>query len=157
MLEIERKFLVESDEFKKLATSKDNMIQGFLNTDPERTIRIRIMGDSAFFTVKGRTSPNGLSRFEWEYQIPLADGRALLELCEQRPMEKIRYRVPVHGHVFEVDEFFGVNEGLLLAEVELRHEEEAVVLPDWLGKEVTGQTKYYNSQLALKPYTTWND
>jgi len=155
MQEIERKFLVLSDAFKNKASSKTLVLQGFLNTDPERTVRIRIMGEAAYITVKGKSSPNGRSRFEWEHRIPLEDGQALLKLCEQQPMEKLRYQVPEGQHVFEVDEFLGANEGLLVAELELQHEDDPVTTPEWLGREVTGEKKYYNSQLALKPYSTW--
>jgi adenylate cyclase len=156
MLEIERKFLVKSEEFRQQATSRKHLIQGFLSTDPDRTVRVRVTDDAAYLTIKGKSSASGMSRFEWEHQIPLADGRILLELCEQPLIEKYRYVVPVGKYTFEVDEFLGTNGGLLLAEVELQQEEDPVLKPAWLGKEVTGQKEYYNSQLSKKPYSTWN-
>ncbi len=156
MLEIERKYLVKSDRFRKLASRKRHIIQGFLCTDPERTVRVRVVDDLAFLTIKGITSDSGLSRFEWEHRLPLTDGHDLLALCKKPLMEKFRYEIPVGSHLFEVDEFLGANLGLLLAEVELSREDEAVPVPDWIGEEVTGQNKYYNSQLSINPFTTWN-
>ncbi|MFD2551409.1 CYTH domain-containing protein [Bizionia sediminis] len=155
MIEIERKFLVHSQQFKTDATSKTRIKQGFLNTDKARTVRIRLQDTNGFITVKGASSDNGLSRFEWEKEISKSDAEALLALCEVGVIDKIRHRVAVGNHVFEVDEFFGENAGLIVAEVELSHPNETFEKPKWLGKEVTGDVRYYNSQLSKQPYTTW--
>jgi len=156
MTEIERKFLVRSNDFKKEASRKTLFIQAYLNTHPERTIRIRISDDKAFMTIKGKSSKNGLSRYEWEKEIPLNEAQELLELCEPGKIEKYRYYVNVGDHMYEVDEFLGDNQGLVLAEVELQDEEEDFEKPDWLDKEVTGNLDYYNSNLIAKPYKNWN-
>ncbi len=156
MIEIERKFLVTSDKFKKDATSENNIVQGFLNTDPERTVRIRINGDSAFLTVKGKSNEAGTSRFEWEKNISIAEAEALLALCEPGVIEKRRYLVHSEKHLFEVDIFEGENDGLTVAEIELQSENERFEKPDWLGDEVTGDVRYYNAQLSKKPYSGWN-
>ncbi len=155
MIEIERKFLVNSNAFKDEALKKTNIIQGFLNTDKERTVRVRLKGDEGFITVKGLPSTGGLSRFEWEKEISKTDAKALLKLCEKGIIDKIRYEVKVGKHIFEVDEFFGNNRGLIIAEVELNSETETLVKPKWLGQEVTGEIKYYNSQLSRRPFNTW--
>jgi len=155
MVEIERKFLVDSDAFKREAHKKTQIIQGFLNSDKHRTVRVRIKGEEGFLTVKGKSSVDGLSRFEWEKDISKSDAEALLKLCEEGLIDKIRYEIKCGAHVFEVDEFFGTNEGLIIAEVELNHVSEIFKKPEWLGEEVTGQLKYYNSQLAKTPYKKW--
>lgn len=155
MIEIERKFLIDSNTYKQEASIKERIVQGFLNTDPERTVRIRIKGESGFLTVKGKSNDKGTSRFEWEKEIPVTEAEALLQLCEEGVIEKVRYQIPYKGHTFEVDEFLGMNQGLTLAEVELQDENEAFAQPDWLGEEVTGDTRYYNSQLSKQPYKTW--
>ena len=155
MTEIERKFLVTSNAFKTEAHKHTRIIQGFLNTHPERTVRVRLKGNIGFLTVKGKSSANGLSRFEWETVIPKAEAKALLKLCEPGIIDKIRYEVQFGNHVFEVDVFSEENQGLIVAEVELTSENEAFKKPYWLGKEVTGQKKYYNSQLSKKPYKFW--
>ncbi len=155
MVEIERKFLVNSNAFKKEAFKSTRIIQGFLNTDKERTVRVRLKGDKGFITVKGKSNNSGLSRFEWEKEISKTDAESLLKLCEKGIIDKIRYEVKVGNHIFEVDEFFGDNEGLIIAEVELNSEDETFKKPDWLGQEVTGQIKYYNSQLSKLPFNTW--
>jgi CYTH domain-containing protein len=155
MVEIERKFLVNSNAFKKEAFKSTRIIQGFLNTDKERTVRVRLKGDNGFITVKGKSNNSGLSRFEWEKEISKTDAESLLKLCEKGIIDKIRYEVKVGNHIFEVDEFFGDNEGLIIAEVELNSEDETFKKPDWLGQEVTGQIKYYNSQLSKLPFNTW--
>ena len=155
MVEIERKFLVLSDAFKKEATSITKIVQGFLNTHPERTVRIRVKGDLGFLTVKGKSNLSGTTRFEWEKQIDVLDAESLLDLCEEAVLEKMRYEIPVGKHTFEVDEFHGVNKGLCIAEIELSSEKETFLKPDWLGKEVTGNIKYYNSQLSKQPYKNW--
>ena len=155
MIEIERKFLITSEKFKHEATSKERIVQGFLNTHPERTVRIRIKGDSGFLTVKGKSNDTGTSRFEWEKEIAVADAQAILALCEDGILEKIRYEIPIGEHIFEVDEFHGENEGLIVAEVELASENQTFEKPGWLGEEVTGDVKYYNSQLSKKPFKSW--
>lgn len=155
MIEIERKFLVNSDSFKAAAASKKRIVQGFLNTHPERTVRVRIKGDNAFLTIKGKSNESGTSRYEWEEVINISDAEALLKLCEQGIIEKTRYEILEGNHVFEVDEFHGLNEGLTVAEVELQNEEEVFRKPIWLGKEVTGEVKYYNSRLSKQPYKNW--
>ena len=155
MIEIERKFLVTSTAFKEQAFKKTRIVQGFLNTDPERTVRVRIKGSEGFITVKGKGNKSGTSRFEWEKQITEQEAQSLLDICEQGNIEKIRYEVKAGKHIFEVDEFFGQNEGLTVAEVELLEEHEAIDLPSWIGKEVTGQSNYYNSQLSKKPFKSW--
>ena len=155
MIEIERKFLVTSESYKNQAHAKIRIIQGFLNTHKERTVRVRLKDDTGFLTVKGLSSKNGLSRFEWEKEITKDDAQELLNLCEPGVIDKIRYEIKTGNHIFEVDEFFGNNEGLIIAEVELESEKETFIKPKWLGEEVTGQIKYYNSQLSKQPYNTW--
>lgn len=157
MIEIERKFLVVSNDFKKEAHIKNRIIQGFLNTDPIRTVRVRVKGGQGFLTVKGKGNENGTTRFEWESEIPVAEAEALLELAEPGAIDKIRYEVQVGEHLFEVDEFFGENEGLVVAEIELKHESDSYEKPAWLGPEVTGQPKYYNAQLSKNPYKKWQN
>lgn len=156
MIEIERKFLVKSNNYRKEATSEERIVQGFLNTHPERTVRVRIKGDFGFLTVKGKSNQSGTTRFEWEQQIALQDAESLLEICEEGIIDKLRFTVSSGKHIFEIDEFHGENEGLFLAEVELQKEDELFERPDWLGKEVTGDVRYYNSQLCKQPYKTWN-
>jgi len=155
MLEIERKFLVKSTDFKNCAISEEEISQGFLNTHPERTVRVRIKGGKGFLTVKGKSNESGTSRFEWEKEIAKNDAQELLRLCEEGVLEKTRYEINFEGHVFEVDEFHGENEGLIVAEIELKNEKEYFEKPAWLDLEVTGDVKYYNSQLSKKPYSKW--
>ncbi|WP_086475710.1 MULTISPECIES: CYTH domain-containing protein [Arenibacter] len=155
MIEIERKFLVNSEAFKEDSVNANRIVQGFLNTDPLRTVRVRIKGDTGFLTVKGKGNDQGTTRFEWETVLPLKEAEALLKLAEPGVIEKIRYEVPRGKHLFEIDEFFGDNSGLIVAEVELEREDEPFEIPDWLGKEVTGNPKYYNSQLSKQPFKTW--
>jgi adenylate cyclase len=155
MIEIERKFLVSSDAFKNDALRKNHIAQGYLNSTPERTVRVRIKDDTGYLTIKGKSNETGLSRFEWEKEIPLEEAKALLLLCEKGIIEKNRYEVPVGKQLFEVDEFFGENEGLLLAEVELQSESEFFEKPHWLGDEVTQDQRYYNSYLSQHPFTSW--
>ncbi len=155
MLEIERKFLVTSKEYRSEAFKVTRIVQGFLNTHPERTVRVRIKGEQAFLTIKGKSNKAGTIRTEWEKEISVADAETLLKLCERTVIEKNRYEINVEMHTFEVDEFLGDNAGLIIAEVELSSENETYKRPTWLGKEVTGQIKYYNSQLSKKPYKTW--
>ena len=155
MIEIERKFLVTSNEFKKEAFKETRIIQGFLNTDKERTVRVRIKGDLGFITVKGKSTNDGLSRFEWEKEIEKLEAESLLKLCEPTIIDKVRYEIKVGKHIFEVDKFHGENEGLIIAEIELSSEDEQFIKPDWLGEEVTGDSRYYNSKLTKKPFTKW--
>ena len=154
-LEIERKFLVKSDGFRQKATSQTRIVQGFLNTDPDRTVRVRIKGDKGFLTVKGASNESGTTRFEWETEITASEAANLIDLCEAGILEKIRFELPFGNHLYEVDEFLGENKGLVLAEFELNHEDERFEKPDWLGEEVTGQVQYYNSQLSKKPFKQW--
>ncbi|GGI52980.1 CYTH domain-containing protein [Oxalicibacterium solurbis] len=152
-VEIERKFLVRSDAWKALAQGVA-MRQGYLSTHPDRTVRVRIEGEIATLTIKGRTQ--GFSRGEWEYEIPLADAAALLnDICERPRIEKTRTRIVHEGMVWEVDEFFGDNLGLVVAEIELASETQTFARPDWLGEEVTGDARYFNSSLLKRPYTSW--
>ena len=155
MQEIERKFFVVSEDFKNKAFKNSRIKQGFLNTHPGRTVRLRITGDKAFLTIKGKSSKNGLSRFEWEKEIDINEAEALFELCEPGIIEKTRYLVKAGDFVFEIDEFYGENEGLKVAEIELNKETDTFEKPQWLGREVTGEIKYYNSQLSKKPYKNW--
>ncbi len=153
--EIERKFLVSGD-FKKDATGAEQIVQAYLSSVPERSIRVRIHGLQAFITIKGAGNVSGISRFEWEKEITVEDALSLMALCEPGKIEKVRYLVPAGRHVFEVDEFQGENAGLVLAEVELQSEEEEFEKPSWLGAEVTGQANYYNVSLIRKPYREWD-
>ena len=146
-IEIERKFLVTSDAYKEEAFNKTRITQGFLSTHKERTVRVRINGEAGVITVKGISSQDGLSRFEWEKEILKEEAKSLLKLCEPKIIDKVRYEVKVGSHIFEVDEFLADNEGLVIAEVELKSKEEAFKKPDWLSEDVTGIVKYYNSQL----------
>lgn len=152
--EIERKFLV-AGEFKGSATKATRITQGYLSSIPERTVRVRIKGDKGFITIKGIGNDSGASRFEWEKEIPVAEVESLLKICEPGVIDKTRYLVPAGGHTFEVDEFYGDNEGLTVAEVELASENEAFERPTWLGQEVTGDVKYYNSMLMKNPFKKW--
>lgn len=157
MKEIERKFLVNSEDYKTEAFHQYRITQGFLNTDPERTVRVRLKGDQGVLTVKGMSSEDGLSRFEWETEISSDEAHALLKLCEDGVIDKMRYEVRSGDHVFEIDEFFGANEGLVIAEVELKDEDEHFESPTWIGDEVTGDIRYYNSQISKSPFNTWKD
>jgi adenylate cyclase len=152
--EIERKFLV-AGEFKSLAKKATRIAQGYLSSVPERTVRVRIKGEKGFITIKGIGSASGASRYEWEKEIPVAEVEELLKICEPGVIDKTRYLVEAGEHTYEVDEFYGDNEGLTVAEVELSSEEEAFVKPEWLGEEVTGDVKYYNSMLMKNPYKNW--
>ena len=156
MIEIERKFLIVSDKYKELAYKNTRILQGFLNTHKERTVRVRIKGKEAYITIKGISNKEGTSRFEWEKRIAVKEAKQLIELCEPNLIEKIRYEIKVGNHIFEVDEFSAENEGLIIAEIELSEENESFEKPDWLGKEVTGDIRYYNSQLSRVPYKNWS-
>jgi|GEM_PF-176113 adenylate cyclase len=152
--EIERKFLVKG-EFKSQAFTHRRIVQGYLSSVPKRVVRIRIKGDEAYLTVKSTVSGNGLTRFEWEKEISVEDAETMLTFCEKEIIEKTRYLVKVGAHIFEVDEFYGSNEGLFVAEVELQAEDEEFEKPDWLGEEVTHDVRYYNSMLVKNPYSKW--
>jgi adenylate cyclase len=152
--EIERKFLVNG-EFKSLAKESFRIAQGYLSSVPDRTVRIRIKGDKGFITIKGKSSASGMSRYEWEKEIPLLEAQELLTLCETGTIEKTRYLVVFENNTFEVDEFYGDNEGLLIAEIELDSETSVFSKPNWLGEEVTNDDRYYNAQLSKNPFRTW--
>jgi adenylate cyclase len=156
MIEIERKFLVTSKAYKSEAFKKTRIEQGFLNTDPNRTVRVRIKGNQGFLTVKGKSNEAGTIRTEWEKEIEVSEAESLLKLCEEGIIEKMRYEIKAGKHIFEVDEFFGDNLGLTVAEIELNEENENFLKPTWLGEEVTGDVKYYNSQLSKNTFKTWN-
>ena len=155
MIEIERKFLVNSLDFMEKAHQKSRIVLGYLNSNPERTVRIRMKGDKGYITIKGIGNGSGLSRFEWEKEIPLADAERLLILCEKGIIDKIRYEVKFENHIIEVDVFAGDNEGLILAEIELKSETEQIQKPNWLGEEVTNDKKYYNAYLSNNPFQDW--
>ena len=154
-IETERKFLVLSDAYKDQAESSSRIAQGYIGTVPGRTVRIRIRGDRGFITIKGNSTADGLSRYEWEKEIPVDEAQELMDLCEPGIIDKRRYLVPFKGHCFEVDEFYGENEGLTLAEVELGSSDEFFEKPDWLGAEVTGDPRYYNKYMSRHPFKTW--
>lgn len=152
-LEIERKYLVVGDGWKTVEPIE--LRQGYLNSDKSRTVRVRVTNEDAYLTIKGITT--GISRPEFEYSIPLEDAEQLLLLCSDSIIEKRRYVLPIGGLVWEVDEFFGSNAGLLIAEVELESENQPVTLPDWVGQEVSADARYYNSALAKTPFSTWTN
>ena len=152
--EIERKFLVKGD-FKSEAFKATRITQGYLCSVPERTVRVRVKGDKGFITIKGIGNESGASRFEWEKEIPVAEVQDLLKLCEPGIIDKTRYLVKAGEFTFEVDEFYGENEGLTVAEVELPDENAVFEHPEWLGEEVTGDKRYYNSMLMKNPYKNW--
>ncbi|MDT0676402.1 CYTH domain-containing protein [Autumnicola musiva] len=154
-MEIERKFLVTSEDYKKESYKSERITQAYLNSHPERTVRVRTKGENAYLTIKGKSSESGLSRFEWEKEISIDDARELMKLAEPDVIDKTRYLIKQGTHIFEVDHFHGRNEGLIIAEVELNSEEEKFEKPAWLGKEVTRDKRYYNSLLSKKAYKTW--
>ena len=150
--EIERKFLVKGD-FKPFVTKSIRITQGYLCSDPERTVRVRIKENKGYITVKGKSNTSGTSRFEWEKEISVEEAKDLLKICEPGIIDKTRYIIPAeNGLFFEIDEFYGDNEGLIIAEIELPSENFNFKKPEWLGKEVTGDIKYYNSSLSKKPF-----
>lgn len=152
--EIERKFLVKG-KFKNLVIKETRIVQGYLSSIPERTVRVRIKGDKGYLTIKGIGNTSGATRYEWEKEIPTNEVEELLKICEPGVIDKTRYLVKVGNHTFEVDEFYGENKGLVIAELELLSESESFERPEWLGEEVTGDTKYYNSMLMKNPYSKW--
>lgn len=154
-LEIERKFLVAGD-FKAMAASHSRIVQGYICPDKGRTVRVRLRGEKGYLTIKGPSLDGGLTRYEFEKEITLDEALSLLRLCQPGIIDKVRWLVPMpDGHTFEVDEFHGENEGLVMAEVELGAADEPFLRPDWLGEEVTGDRRYYNSQLRQNPFTKW--
>lgn len=157
MKEIERKFLVTSTAYRQQAIAKNTIAQGYLNSDPTRTVRIRIKGEIGFLTIKGKSNASMTTRFEWETELSLAEARPMLAMCEPGKIEKTRYEVRCGRHIFEIDEFSGENEGLIVAEVELSEENEVFQRPDWLGIEVTSDSRYYNASLSKNPYNHWKD
>ena len=152
MQEIERKFLVDLNRWKP-SRKGVKISQGYLSVDPDRVVRIRIAGKNAYLTVKGRTI--GITRSEFEYNIPVNEAKVLLDMCLDIPIKKVRYVEPLYGQIWEVDVFEGANEGLVLAEIELKHENQQVDLPTWITKEVSGDEHYYNAWLSKHPYSTW--
>lgn len=154
-IEIERKFLIKNNSYQAESFKVLTIKQGFLNSDKNRVVRIRVSDDIGFITIKGVSSKDGTSRFEWEKEISLSDANSLLSLCEETIIEKKRHLIKSKKNIFEVDEFLGENNGLVIAEVELNSVDEKFVKPDWLGEEVTGISKYYNSELSKIPFKKW--
>ena len=154
-VEIERKFLVNSHAFKTEMYQKSYIKQGFLNSNKERVVRVRIIDNKGFLTIKGVSNLQGTTRFEWEKEIELNEAKSLMLLVEKGIIEKNRFFIKKGNHIFEVDEFLGENNGLIVAEVELNSENESFEKPAWLGKEVTGDISYYNSSLSNKPFKDW--
>ena len=155
MLEIERKFLVTSAAFKEVAQKATRITQGYLSTDPERTVRVRIKGEKGFLTIKGKSNDSGTTRVEVEEEIAVDKAQTLLSLCLPGVIDKTRYEYIAGNHTWEIDEFYRENEGLTIAEIELNAEEEDFTTPEWIGSEVTGDNKYYNSQLSENPFKNW--
>ena len=154
-IEIERKFIVTDDCYKAMAFRSDRIAQGYICREGGNSARVRVRGDKGYLTIKGPSPDGGLSRFEWEKEIAVEEAMELLKLCHDGIIDKIRYLVKCGEHIFEVDEFFGDNEGLVVAEIELSDKEEAFEKPAFLGKEVTGERRYYNSHLTRFPYKEW--
>ena len=154
MQEIERKFLVSGD-FRPFIFKSIRIVQGYLSSAPERTVRVRMKGDKGFLTIKGIRNVSGTSCYEWEKEISFEEAQELLEICDSGVIEKVRHLIRANSFIYEVDEFQGENEGLIVAEIELPSEDATFPKPEWLGKEVTGDDRYYNSMLAKVPYTKW--
>lgn len=154
-VEIERKFLVTNDSYKAMAFHSDRIAQGYICRQGGNSTRVRVRGEKGYLTIKGPSLNGGLSRFEWEKEIPVEEAWELMKLCNNAIIDKRRYLVKCGTHIYEVDEFFGDNEGLVVAEVELQDENEAFEKPSFVGKEVTGESKYYNSSLTRFPYKYW--
>lgn len=155
MQEIERKFLVKNNLYRKSISRSYKIAQGYLSIDPERTVRIRLKDQQGYITIKGKSNTAGTTRFEWEKEIPIQEAENLLSLCLPGKIEKIRHEIINGEHCFEVDEFSGHNSGLVIAEIELKDENEAFEKPDWLGQEVTEDFRYYNAYLSEHPYGGW--
>lgn len=153
-VEIERKFLVEGDAWRGQVASESHIMQGYLASSPEVTVRVRVKGDQAFLTIKGES--RGVTRREYEYPIPVVDAEEMLrDLAALPPIDKVRHRIPLDGHVWELDVFAGENAGLVMAEIELSAEDEAFAMPDWVGREVSDDARYFNVNLAKNPYRHW--
>ena len=155
-LEIEHKFLVRG-EYKTLASSSTRIMQGYICSGKGRTVRVRVRDDKGYLTIKGPSLDGGLSRYEFEKEITLDEAKRLMSLCEPGIIDKRRYLVPFKGHVFEVDEFYGDNEGLTMAEVELSSVDESFEKPDFIGRDVTGDRRFYNSSLRVNTFKDWKD
>ncbi len=155
MIEIERKYLVTSTDFLNKYYTKNDICQGYISSNPERTVRIRTKGDKGYLTIKGISSLSGASRFEWEKEININEAKELLNLCEKGIIKKTRYEIKSGKHVIEVDVFYGENEGLIIAEIELENENEVIEKPNWLGNEVTNDERYYNAYLSKIPFKEW--
>ncbi len=153
--EIERKFLVKDTSYREMAYASSQMKQGYICNTKTTTVRVRISDGKGFLTIKGASNHSGLSRYEWEREIPLSDAMDLMQLCEPNFIDKDRYRVKIGAHVYEIDEFHGANQGLVIAEIELNSEDEAFERAPFLGEEVTGDVKYYNASLRKYPYNQW--
>lgn len=157
-LEIERKFLVEGDSYKAVAFGHSHIAQGYIASGSGRTVRVRIRDDRGYLTIKGPSADGGLSRYEFEKEITLDEARDLMRICEPGIVEKTRWLVRADdGHTIEVDEFAGDNEGLVMAEVELRTPDEPIVLPPFIGREVTGDRRFYNAHMRRYPFKLWRD
>ncbi|CAH0337243.1 Inorganic triphosphatase [Flavobacterium sp. CECT 9288] len=155
MIEIERKFIVKNQSFKEEIHTKSIVSQGYLSSNPERTVRVRMKNEKGYLTIKGISNESGTSRYEWEKEIPLNEAVELFKLCEKGAIEKTRHEIKYGNHTYEVDEFHGDNEGLIIAEIELSSENEKFDKPNWLGDEVTGEQRYYNSNLSILPFKEW--
>ena len=155
MIEIERKFLILNNDFKAESFANHEIVQGYLSTNPERTVRVRIKDNDGYLTIKGSGSESGMSRYEWEKKIDYNEAKELINLCEKSVISKTRFEIKSGKHTFEVDEFYGENQGLIIAEIELESEDEVFEKPNWLGQEVTNDERYYNAYLSQKPFTTW--
>ena len=154
-LEIERKFLVRNDDYKRQAYNSSRICQGYICSGHGRTVRVRILDQRGYLTIKGPSNKDGISRYEFEKEITLDEAKNLMLLCEPGRIDKTRYLVKSGDHTFEVDEFYGENEGLVIAEVELNSEDEPYEKPDFIGQEVTGDKRYYNSHLRVNPFSLW--
>lgn len=155
--EIERKFLVTNSDYREQAYACSRIVQGYICRMTGRTVRVRVRDEKGYLTIKGASHDGGLSRYEWEHEIPVDEALELMQLCESGVIDKVRYLVTSGNHTFEVDEFHGDNEGLVVAEVELSSADESFLSPSFLGKEVTGDRRYYNSCLTAHPYKEWTD
>jgi len=152
MLEIERKFIVDTEKWTP-STPGEKLVQGYLSTDRDRVVRVRIKGEKAFLTIKGNMT--GITRTELEYEIPVEDAQVMLQMCLDHPIEKTRYKEEIEGKIWEIDVFEGQNQGLILAEIELSDENEAINIPVWAKKEVSTDKKYFNAWLSMHPFSTW--
>ena len=155
-IEIERKFLVKGDEWRAIGKGQ-LYCQGYISTESSSTVRVRVVGSQGYLTIKGAGKMGGI-RPEYEYPIPLADAEEMLQLLCKKPfIEKTRYKIPIGDLIWEVDEFYGENQGLIMAEVELQSEDQSIDIPDWIGQEVTGDRRYFNAYLVKHPYCEWGN